>query len=229
MIPSTFLGLVLFAASLGPGYVYLRLAERRSPRAEGSQLEQAVEMVTFGAMFSLVSVMAVLAVATHFNIVDADRVSAQRGEYLISEPIRALGCVLVAFTLAYVLAWVVALVFHHGQPSAHQPGRTVWQDVLWQERPADSAGALVTVEMRNGRHYAGMVKGFTSELSENRELVLEHPAGQMRPDAEMQSLNDRYLILREADVLSIRVRYAKKLSDAERAALEESGDRHPDA
>ncbi len=55
MIPDTVLGLLLFAASLGPGFLFMWELNRRAPRPDQTQLEQTAQMVLIGAFASLVS------------------------------------------------------------------------------------------------------------------------------------------------------------------------------
>ena len=54
-MPTTFVGLALFVAFATPGYMWVRVEERARPRPDRSQLLEAAELLTVGAVASLIS------------------------------------------------------------------------------------------------------------------------------------------------------------------------------
>ena len=97
-MPDTLLGLAVFAAAVGPGYVFLRIAERWTPRRDRSTLHEAAELVVVGATTTAIAVLAVLALGEAADKIDASQVVANRSNYLIQEPTRSLA-LLVAVLL----------------------------------------------------------------------------------------------------------------------------------
>jgi Family of unknown function (DUF6338) len=75
VIPSTLLGLVAFAASLGPGYVDVRVSEKREPRHERTQLLEAAELIVIGGLASSLAALVVLSLAHAAHVVDVQRLS----------------------------------------------------------------------------------------------------------------------------------------------------------
>ena len=87
MIPSTLLGLLLFAGSIAPGYIYILIAERRRPRPPRSGALEVAELVSVGGLCSALGLLAGLAVAKHWDWVDVDVAALARDgtDYLITE------------------------------------------------------------------------------------------------------------------------------------------------
>lgn len=89
----TLLGLLLFAASLGPGYVYLRVAELREPRQERSQLVEAAELVFAGVVASTIGSLVIVAIAEATETVDVDELALDPASYerLAPQDLRPVG------------------------------------------------------------------------------------------------------------------------------------------
>jgi hypothetical protein len=49
VIPETLVGIIVFTAGVGPGYLFVQLAERYGPRRDRSQLEEAAELLVVGS------------------------------------------------------------------------------------------------------------------------------------------------------------------------------------
>ena len=234
MIPSNLVGLVLFAASLGPGYVYIRVAERRAPRAERSDLVEAVEMVAIGAFASLAAAMVVLLVGDVTGWLEPSRITRDAKAYLIVDPVRGLVALLAVFVIAYGLAYGAARLSHLRDPPAVAPGATGWYEAFWLERPADDHLTIVTVELRDRRRVTGRLTHFTIEHGGDRELVLGAPIlVRATGDSEPSRTRDAFLVPRERDVAYIAGRYVDprtgRAAALPKAAQTPSGDEATEA
>jgi len=209
VIPGSLAGLILFAASLGPGYVYVRVAERRTPRTERSQLLEAAELLVIGALTTTVVAMLVLLGAREVGLVDVNAVRREGLAYLLLHPLR--GCLTLGaiFALSYTVAGLAAYLAHRQEQPSQQPG-TVWREVLGQKKRTHDAWA--TVELRDGRFLQGQVASYTLDtVSEPRELALAAPIYQRRPsNAEVEDVRGDFLTLREEDAIYVAVEYQPK-------------------
>lgn len=204
MIPGTFLGLVLFVASLGPGYVFLATTERRRPRRDQSQLGEAVQMAVIGAMASGSAALAVLG----SGVIEKSRLASEGGHYFLLQPTRGLGALLLFFLLAYLGAWLAARIWCLGLPKSRHPAATGWQLAFADRREDRSDLTILTVEMADGRRVTGVLGDFTGTAGDDRELVLVPPlAVQVEHSTKAVELNDNFLVLREAEIRAITGRY----------------------
>jgi Family of unknown function (DUF6338) len=191
VIPSTALGLVIFLAALGPGYIYIRVAERRRPRVERSGLLEAVELV--GNAAGLVSIA-----------------GFARGPeaYFRAHSVLLIGLGASVLVLGYVVAYAWAAIVYRKQTVSVKPASTSWYDAFWDDRPSRDHLVVVNVELRDRRRITGVLRSFTIGLEDNREIELVAPIA-IKADAKARpsTLRDTFLLVREADVLAITGRY----------------------
>ena len=214
MIPGTALGVVFVVAAFGPGYLYLRVAERRTFRNERSGLVEAVELAVVGAFASILALLGVGAIADLTGIVGVHQFSDSPHVFLAHHPLRVIWVLALALAAAYGLAYGVALLLNRQKPTIH-PG-TSW---IWAMQPARTDITLMvraTVELRDGRKIEGTVVGHTAEVAENKELLLKEPIrAQPAPGLEAQKVPDEFIVLREADMIALSGRfYARPESSA---------------
>jgi uncharacterized protein DUF6338 len=208
VIPGTLLGALFLAACLVPGYIFLQCAERRRASLSRSTLLEAVGLTGVGAATSLVAVTIVLALARWSGVFDPSALADDPGRYVLLHPIRVLGPMLVAFAGSCGLAWIAAQVAYAGDPSVFRPGTTAWNQVLWGERTSVDDQVVLTIELTDGRRVAGILRNFSVELEDNREIAIAKPAWQATADAPLvASENADFLILREERIASITGRY----------------------
>jgi hypothetical protein len=204
VIPSNLVGLVLFAASLGPGYVYVRVAEKRKPRPDRSALVETVEMIAIGGMASTLAALIVLSVGDALDALDTGALANSAKDYLLAEPVRVLGSLVVLFALSYGGAAIAALLMHRRHRAVFKPGTNAWQEVFWWGRDSRTDVTLAHIELRDGRRIAGKLRTFTAESEDNREIALVSPiAAQTTRGGRMEHVADRFVVLREADILYI--------------------------
>jgi hypothetical protein len=209
VIPDSLAGLLLFAASLGPGYVYIRVAERRVPRAERTQLLESAELLVIGALITTVVSMLVIFGARELGLINVETVRSQGLDYLLLHPLRGLGTLGTIFALSYAVGGIAArLVYWEEQPS-QQPG-TVWREILGQDK--DTHDAIATVELRDGRTLQGQLATYTLDApSGARELALRAPMRQRQPrSTDEDRMGGDFLILREEDFVYVVVEYQRK-------------------
>lgn len=209
MIPDTLLGLVLFAASLGPGYVYLRVAERRRPQPARSSLIEAVGLLVIGALASTVAGVVVLTAGDGLGLIEPGRVVDDFEAYVGDKPLR--GLVLVAlFALAYGGAALAARLIHRKRPAVVSPGATVWDKIFVEKAPSKDHVAFLTVELKDGRRFAGPMKYCTVEEGDNRELGLLSPI-YSQADARSKPVltRDEFMVIREQETVFVAGRYWK--------------------
>lgn len=198
--------MLLFAASLGPGYTYVRLAERREPRQERSPLVEAAELVLVGTTASAIALLLVLAVTETADFADGDRLVSAPADYVVDSPLRVLGLLLTAGVLANGGAALVAVLMHRGSEASIKPGYSAWHFLL-----ADEVGVhrkYATVELRDGRSVAGWVAAYTVEPADpdKRELILSTPLRVKKSsDGQFELMLDDGIILQGADIVAISV------------------------
>jgi hypothetical protein len=208
VIPSSGLELVVVLAALGPGYVYLRVAERRMVRPERSGLLEAVELVVIGALASTVALLLVLILADWSSVVNMHDLGREGDVYLKHHPLRMLWVVAVVLLIAYVLVWVAARIALRGQQPTIEPGGTSWQASFSENKPTKDHAVALSVELKDHRVIQGVLGGYTTNADDNRELCLVAPIF-VRGGVEAQphERTDAFIVVREADVLAVSGRY----------------------
>lgn len=207
MIPGTLLGLVALAAALGPGYLYVRRAELHHNRPVQSQLGELVEMVVIGGAASLLAAGVVLGICHSRGYLDTAQLHKDPGGYLLSEPWRCFAAAVAFYGLAYGIAYLASRLAHRKTPAAIVPGATGWMQALRSEVPRDKRAVVVTAELRDGRHLAGVLRSFTSAERENRELLLTAPLKVRTKAGAAAELKDDFIIVREEQIFALSGRY----------------------
>jgi len=207
VIPQTLLGLAAIAASLGPGYLYVRRAGRHRPRPDQSQLGDAVEMLVIGAMLSLASAGIVLALGEAIGALNTVKLSADFDGYVLTEPIRAFSALLLFYGLAYGGALLAARVVHRSEDEEVDTAGSLWHRAMRLDLPDDRV-SMVTVELKDGRKVVGRLRGFTIESGHNRELALKRPIGASAgPTSLPAELDDDFMVIREEQIACVSGRY----------------------
>jgi hypothetical protein len=204
VIPTTLLGLAVLAAGLGPGYLFVRVEERRRPRIERSQLLEVAELLFIGGLASTTAALAVLSVASHFEWIKTNQLANQGVRYVIRNPGPGLGGFLATLVIAYAGAWAAArLIYRRDPPSIY--GFSAWHRVLADE-PAIRPYA--TVGLTSGLAVAGDVSAYTVDDAplERRELVLEGPLKIREPgETAYREVYDQYLVVNGSEIRTLSV------------------------
>jgi hypothetical protein len=207
VVPDTVLGLLLFVGAIGPGYVWVRVAEVRRPQQQRSAILEAAELAFVGLLCTGLAALVVLAVADGWDAlgVDLESLAADGGEYLLTEPVRGVGLVLAILALGF-LASLTAAWIHHTEPATILPGYSVW-DRLFRVDDA-SVRVYAAVELRDRRRFSGYVYVWDVGTSEeDRELALQAPIMMQAPGGDAVELGDPYhfLSVRREDVRWVAV------------------------
>jgi hypothetical protein len=208
VIPGTLLGLVLFLAAVGPGYVYIRVAELRVPRADRSALLETVELLVIGSVCTSTATATVLVVGKAARLLNVETLRNERGAYLLLHPARGLGSLVVIFLISYLVAYLAARRIYRDAPKAQKPG-SAWRHVLAADDGQQRLWA--TVELKDRRVVQGQVHIFSTDSSRgDRDLVLAAPMRVRHVDGHEQHLADDYLILAAEDIGYVAALYEAK-------------------
>jgi Family of unknown function (DUF6338) len=204
---NTLLGLVAFAASLGPGYIYLRVAERREPRQDRSQLLEAAELVVIGGLASSVAALLVLSLGDKVGVLETNQFSNEGWKYVSTHPTRALGSFLAFLVISYGGAWLAALVIHQARPASFER-TSMWHQVF--KLASSTNRAFATVELRDKRVVSGYVFAYSSLPTEPgmAEIALHAPIKAKAPNAGAATLlRDRFFVIRAEEIVYLAVQY----------------------
>jgi hypothetical protein len=208
VIPDSLLGLVLFAASLGPGYVFETVAEKRRPRPPRSTLGETIEMAVIGATFSVLAAILVLLLARETSWLEPKALADSTTIYVLRNPLRAPVAFATVFVLGYAGAAAAAHLIYRRKNPLIQPGLAPWHRVFLQDRPGNESSVFVTVHMRDGKRIAGALGAYTLEHAENREVALVAPIAIQEDEAQQATVaRESFVVLREADVLYMTGHY----------------------
>ena len=206
MIPSNLLALVVLAASIGPGYVWVSVAETRTPRHQRTQLLELAELLIVGGFFSTVSFLAVASFAGWRGWLDTDALATGGSHYVLRHPSKWLLIILVGLLLAAGLAYVAARVRFQHQPAVIEHGYSAWYKMLAENRTRNT---YLTVDLRDGTTIAGWF--YTCTVEEvppaERDLVIAaanwKPIKVRPPGGTWQDSRARMLIVNGADILTM--------------------------
>jgi uncharacterized protein DUF6338 len=215
VIPSTVLGLVVLAATLGPGYVFIRVEERRRPRPERSALLETAELVVIGGLASTIAFAVVGGVAAQTRWLDETKLAANSSKYLLSHASRFALLLLITLALACVVAFVVARLLFHRYPA------TIKAHSAWDEYLAEQPGIInfVTVGLDDGLAIEGDVVGHSvgERSADDRELVLRDPGVRPVGQQVFMKARDQFVILRGDRIRTLGViKYESVLPKADR-------------
>jgi hypothetical protein len=219
VIPTTLTGVLAFLASVGPGYVYVRIAEQWRPYVQRTPLREAAEIVVSGSLATLVGVVAALGVGDLAGFLDLHDLATTPGDYLVENPGKAALALAIVFVVSYGLAALLATVPPGKGPRVFPDSG--WYAAFERKRPKDHA-IVATAELRDGRKLTGLVKAFTAEQMpvDERELTLERTSvSQMQvlmPGAEeAQALTEDFIVLRGSEIVYVAASFVPRAQRAQ--------------
>jgi type IV secretory pathway VirB2 component (pilin) len=188
-------------------------------------LLEAVELAVIGAFASTVALLVVLAVAGLAKIIGVHDLSHHPTAYIKNHPLRLLWLVAVVLVVACGVAYAAARISHLRQAASIRPAGTAWSEAFVRDLPRASDVIRATVELRDGRKIEGTLAGTTAGAVENREIYLAAPLRvQARGGAAAQTLPDRFMLVRENDVLAISGRYIAGMPPPAKASKRKASD-----
>lgn len=224
MIPSNLVGLVLFVASLGPGYVYVRLAEVDSPRPARSTFFEAVEMAIVGALATTAAVAVVLLIGSWAGWLDLVQLFDAPRRYALGHSVASVCLGAAILTVSYLVAIGAGRMLRRSpQGVSHRPSGTGWTEAFVERRPNDS-DLVVTVRTKSNELVSGQVLAYSGASGDNRELALFGPLVGGDPP---RTLEAQFIILREEEIAYVAGQY-RSVGDGERLDPRTDVPRQPD-
>jgi hypothetical protein len=210
VIPSTLLGIIIFAASVGPGYLYVSIVDRYRPPVERTALRETAELVVIGALATTLGVAVALVLGDVTALLNNNKLAKMPGRYLVTEPLRGSGAMLVVLLISYGVAGVLSLWPNRGKNRVFSD--SAWWGTFERDLP-DGHGLYTTVELKDGRTVTGAVRSFTAEAVsvEDREIVLAAPSNRpllvRTPTGATSPLRESFVLLHGSDIAYIAGSY----------------------
>ncbi len=203
MIPDTVLGLVVVAAALGPGYVFVRIEERRRPRPNRSNLLETAELVVIGGIASTTAFTIVASVAARCRWLDETQLALNRTAYLLSHISRFALLLLLTLALSYSMTWVAAVLVFLRRP-ANIALYSGWDEVF-KQRTGVINYAIAGLD--DGMAIAGDVVGHSvgDRPSDERELILANPELRAPGDLVFRRAREPLVVLRGDRIRTLSV------------------------
>lgn len=212
-MPTTLFGILLFLAGIGPGYVYVRIAERREPQVQRSALLEAAGLLVIGGLTTGVAALIVLVVADKTDQVDLEALVRRGTNYVATDPIPVLVAALVTLLLSYGAAVSLALIVYRGKKASIYPNRSVWWQTIGEAK--DTGGAkdtreakatrpvFATLELKDGRVVDGYVHAYTIDMdSDRRDISLQRPIFVRAPwQIKRTALGVDYLVVPDSEIV----------------------------
>ncbi len=207
MIPTSLGGLLAFLASVGPGYAFVRVRERWTPPVERTPLREAAQIVVAGSLASLLGIVTALDVGQWLGFIDPAAFAASPETYFVTHLIGGTVALLVVLTVSYGAAALGAWL-------TPGKGARVFTDSGWytafERRLPHGHGVRATVELRDGRKIAGVIREFTADATpiDHRELTLSKSSiAAMKVWTPQSShpaeLAEEFIVLRGSDIAYI--------------------------
>ena len=208
MIPSTLLGLLLFLGAVGPGYVYLRVSERRRPHVGRTGVAEAAEFLVTGALASAFAAVLWICLLDATGQLNTEKLAAKPRSYLLEHLTQVSLIFMGVLITAYLAAWGAARLIHWGEPVSIHHGFNSWYAMISKGRPTASV-PYVTVDLHDGTTVSGWPRVFTVEEVplEQRELVLAEPLLRRSGESDFRRTTDHCVAIHGAEVRTVSVRY----------------------
>lgn len=169
-------------------------------------------MVVAGSIATLIGVVVALILEEKVldHVIDANGLTGKPGTYVINHPARVGLGIGIVILVSYGLAWAMAR-FAPGRGAEVFPD-SAWYSLFERRLPQKHAIAA-TVELKDGRRVAGLVRAFTAEPTpvDDRELTLARSTTDtmkvMLPSGEMTELAEQFIALRGSDIANVAATY----------------------
>jgi hypothetical protein len=173
-------------------------------------LGELVELVVVGGLASLLAAGIVLSVVNATGFVNTSLVREDFAQYVLTQPLRVFVSFLAFYAFAYGIAFSLALFSFRGDIKAIEPGSSAWIRTMWVDLPNKKKPPVITVELKDGRKFAGGLRTFTGTPEEDREIALARPIKvKVGPHAETVELSDDFIVFREDDIALLSGRYIR--------------------
>ena len=210
MIADTLFGVVAFAAAAGPGYLYVRLAERHEPRRSRSQLQEAAELVLVGILATAVGLLTSLAFWEAVGLISGGSLSSDLGHYVLAHPMHGFAVLTSALAVSYSSVWFLVRLQFDGTAANIHPDDSAWYAAFRRQAPLNH-GVLVTLSLEDGRAITGALSTFTIAPDKKREILLNAPGN--RPiyvqdaNGAPKPISDTFIIVQGTEIQYLSGRY----------------------
>ena len=209
MIPANLFGLVLFVLILAPGWLWVRVAEKREVLADRSPLLEAAELAVTGVIFTVIAATMVAWVSNRAGWLPELRVVTARGSaYVQQEPYRTAGVVAVVFILSLVAAYTTARFVYRGKEASLVPSSSVWRDVF--REGGEGRPIFVSATLTDGRVIEGYLFSYSTDgEGGDRDLALQAPiyVWSGEPPSRIRLRHAHRTVLRAEQMAAMWVRY----------------------
>ena len=204
MLPNAPFALFVLTALL-PGWIFLRLAERRAPRPERSGLAELVELaaVGFSTVACSVLVVAGLSWTPIPGLFDVREWAHIRSGYLGQHIGSALLSTTFIVLISYALAVALFLIVYGFKSKRIHPESTVWYDALG--RTPDGNYAWVGVQRPDGSLVEGFLLSYSYADEEAGGIALQAPMRLTTPGHEAGELALTRLVIPGNQIQAISV------------------------
>jgi hypothetical protein len=205
--PTSLFGLIVVAAVLGPGYAFLRIAERRNPRPDRSPLLEVTELVTVGGVCTAVAATVALVSARKLGM-DLASLARDGTTYSLGHSASIAALFLSVLAGSFALSILAARLSYRGLPPSIRL-HSAWHEVL---RRQHGMSPYATLELKDGRVVAGPVAFYTVEEAppDCRDIVLLRPIqAATKVGAVFVEVDDHRLVIRGSDIVALGVQYFK--------------------
>jgi hypothetical protein len=218
MLPSTFLGLLLFLWLITPGFLYNLLAARRRVLQPVSTFQEITRVVLASALFSGLAGAAVLRGEALIFRGGFQLAGAVDGglRYLRQHYLWAVGLLMAQVVLACLLAWGADGIFRllrrwKGRPAPRLKAESIWTPLL--SAAPKASHVYVWLRLKSGIEFIGKVEAFGHEIAvADRELLLTAPIKMKKAGGEAADVTWQYLVVGGGDVESLAVRYVGEIA-----------------
>lgn len=184
-MPSTFFGLVVLLATIGPGFIFHREAEVKSQRAARSPLLEAVELVLIGSSTSVISGLAASLVADAIGVIDIRALVRTPLAYASAHILSLLIVSLLALLGSFILAWTLALLVYRRSTVQISVTDNIWSAVVNEAKRRGAARTASTQgNGKDGDHAPAVILRLASGKSFRGYLY----ANPISPGAEVHEI-----------------------------------------
>jgi hypothetical protein len=208
VIPSTLLGLLLFAGAIGPGYVYLRVSERRRPHVGRSGAAEIAELIVTGAFASVVVAAISICGLVATERLDTKQLATAPQAYIVTHIAAASLLLAAGLVAAHLLAWGAARFVHRNESAAIYLGFSSWYAMITRSRPA-GARPYVTIDLADGTSVCGWPLVFTvgeAPIGE-REIAIAEPRLRRPNEVAFRRTADHCIAVHGTEIRTVGVRY----------------------
>lgn len=209
-MPDNPIGILVALTALGPGYIFVIRRARRIPTGQRSALLELAEILLVGAVCSLTAALLAVSALLAMGLIDRAAMvhfAIDPVGFLLAEEWRlvlAAFMALVVLAVSCLLAASLARVLYGKLAANIYPNGTAWRQVFGDL----SKTVALTVELRDGRQVAGVVRGYTvSDEADRLELTLASPLSYRVGKGEAKRLDGEFFVVEAGEIVYMAGKY----------------------